>query len=201
MHLPDGFWTSVTYVLNIFSLMPVNMPNNVEQTPILGASPNVFSGPSGHRPQKDISSPATVDEAKVHEIAYTPVKAPRPQNATGPVFTPPGARRTGPDSNFNCSYPILVGYEPCFSPENQQCWLRNSATGHEYNITQDYENIWPNGTDRYIELDLTDGIAYNADGLPFEKAKLFNGIYPGPYIEACWGDVCIPLIVLTPNSS
>jgi hypothetical protein len=113
-------------------------------------------------------------------------------NRGGPIFKPPGGRLTGPGSNFTCDYSKMVGWSKCTTPYNRGCWLRNKKTGIEYNISTDYEdtNQTPIGITRSYVLDITDHWI-NADGLNFTEGKIFNGMYPGPWIQACWGDVRI----------
>jgi hypothetical protein len=101
-----------------------------------------------------------------------------------PIFKPPGAPR---DGRFNCEYPDMEGWEDCSHELDRKCWLRHTKTGKQFDINTDYETKWPKGIDRYYYLDLANS-TYAADGLPFVDAKLFNEEYPGPWIEACWGD-------------
>jgi hypothetical protein len=105
-----------------------------------------------------------------------------------PIFKPPGGL-TG--SEFTCEYPQMPGWAPCSTPSNRACWLRHNQTGVEYNIATNYEafNQTPIGITRTYYLNVTDE-SINADGLPFIEGKIFNKTYPGPWIEACWGDVC-----------
>ena len=115
----------------------------------------------------------------------------------GPIFKPPGGRLTGPGSDFDCSYPSMPDYVFC-GEENRSCWLRNPKTGHQYNITTNYESSdeTPIGIHRTYYLNITSG-QINADGLNFPEAKMFNGSYPGPWIQGCWGDVRILCLVST----
>ena len=106
----------------------------------------------------------------------------------GPIFKPPGGRLKGPGSDFLCDYSNMLGWTSCSTPENRQCWLRNKATGQEFNLSTNYEDITPTGIVRHYELDIADDWI-NADGLNFTEGKVFNGQYPGPWIQACWGDV------------
>lgn len=110
----------------------------------------------------------------------------------GPIFKPPGGRLTGPGSDFTCDYTNMPGYSSCSTPENRACWLKNTETGDEYNISTNYEdtNRTPTGIHRTYYLNITDSWL-NADGLNFTEAKIFNLTYPGPWIQACWGDVRI----------
>ena len=109
----------------------------------------------------------------------------------GPVFKPPGGEVTGPGSDFTCDYSRMVGWSNCSTPETRGCWLKNDETGVEYNISTNYEDInqTPTGTTRHYVLNVTDQWI-NADGLNFTEGKVFNGMLPGPWIQACWGDVC-----------
>ncbi|KAI9766776.1 MAG: hypothetical protein M1840_006251 [Geoglossum simile] len=78
--------------------------------------------------------------------------------------------------------------------------LTNTKTGEQYNITTDYENIKPPGVVRDYMLVLSNK-TINADGIEFPYGKVFSydfpegenfdGTFPGPWIQACWGDVSI----------
>ena len=83
----------------------------------------------------------------------------------------------------------MSDYEPCSTPENRQCWLTNRKTQHQFNVTTDYEVQKPTGIHRHYELNVTDDTPVNADGVDFDAAKVFNRQYPGPWLQACWGDV------------
>ena len=106
------------------------------------------------------------------------------KHSAGPIFRPPG---TPEDSDFQCDYSAMKGWIPCSNEFDRKCWLYNPFSKKQYDIYTDYENDIPVGITRYYNLDLADG-SYGADGVNFTEAKLFNGIYPGPWIEACWGD-------------
>lgn len=122
---------------------------------------------------------------------FTSSDAFRQGTLSGPVFKPPSGRLSGPGSDFVCDYSRMEGWSECSTPDNRGCWLRNNQTGAEYNISTDYENpnLTPNGTTRHYVLNIGDDWI-NADGLNFTQGKVFNGTYPGPWIQACWGDVC-----------
>ena len=126
------------------------------------------------------------------QVTLSPANAVHPESLRGPIFKPPGGRLTGPGSQFTCDYSQMVGWSSCSTADDRSCWLKNDKTGLEYNITTDYENVAqaPIGTHRHYVLDVTDQWI-NADGLNFTEGKVFNGIYPGPWIQACWGDVRI----------
>ena len=109
----------------------------------------------------------------------------------GPVFQPPG---DPDDSSFQCKYPAMVGWEPCSTPWDRKCWLREKSTGKQFDINTNYEDEIPIGITRYYNITLEDSW-FAADGLNFTAAKLFkaegapDNQYPGPWIEACWGDM------------
>ncbi|EXA36854.1 hypothetical protein FOQG_09814 [Fusarium oxysporum f. sp. raphani 54005] len=98
-----------------------------------------------------------------------------------PIFNPPPG-----DHEFLCEYPEMTGFVQCSIAENRECWLRH-PDGREFNIHTNYENFAPKGIMRHYTLNVTESW-YNADGQNFTEAKLFNGEYPGPWLEACWGD-------------
>ena len=102
----------------------------------------------------------------------------------GPVFYAPGAPADDP---FQCQYPTMVGWEFCSTPTDRSCWLRQTSDSKQYDIYTDYEDDMPLGITRNYTLELNDGW-WDADGLNFTAAKLFNNAYPGPWIQACWGD-------------
>ncbi|KAH7026696.1 multicopper oxidase-domain-containing protein, partial [Microdochium trichocladiopsis] len=100
-----------------------------------------------------------------------------------PKFRPPGGH---PGAKFTCDYRNMKDWYPCSTPMNRGCWLRH-PNGSEFNIHTDYENQAPIGIDRYYTLDVHDSWL-NPDGLNSTQSKLFNNTYPGPWIQACWGD-------------
>lgn len=105
-------------------------------------------------------------------------------NPGDPIFKPPTGRPE--DTKFRCDYRAMKGWRPCSTPSNRECWLRH-PDGREFNIMTDYEVEAPIGVQRNYTLTVNDGWI-NADGRNFTEAKLFNDVYPGPWIQACWGD-------------
>lgn len=107
-------------------------------------------------------------------------------NYGSPIFYPPGG-----NGEFRCDYSAMgKDWHLCSVAENRECWIRNIKTGEEYNIHTNYEKVAPVGGLREYTLDVTDSW-YAADGLNFTAAKLFNDVYPGPWLQACWGDVSL----------
>ena len=166
MHL-SGLWTSITYVLNIFTLSPSSQS------------------------EIDTQIPLGVDDVGSYDrVGYSANDAP-PDLALGPIFKPPSGQLEGDGSDFLCNYTAMKGWTECSTSDDRGCWLKN-ANGQKLSITTNYELLGntPHGIDRFYELDVTDDTTINADGVPFTHAKLFNRKYPGPWIQACWGDVC-----------
>ncbi|ROV87902.1 hypothetical protein VMCG_10276 [Cytospora schulzeri] len=124
----------------------------------------------------------SVGPTDLYPGAFTP---PKPHIGDGnlgdPIFKPP----TG-DDKFQCDYRKMKGWQPCSSPSNRECWLRH-PDGREYNVMTNYEVDSPIGVQRNYTLVINDGWI-DADGRNFTEAKLFNNTYPGPWIQACWGD-------------
>ena len=135
-------------------------------------------------------SPFTVPGGEEQVPFLVPSEDVSQASAQGPVFKPPSGRIAGPGSDFTCDYSSMVGFSNCSTPDNRGCWLRNSS-GFEYNINTNYEDVnqTPLGVTRNYVLDLAKH-SVNVDGLDFPEGKIFNESYPGPWIQACWGDVC-----------
>lgn len=112
-----------------------------------------------------------------------------PLNAPGPIFKPPGGALEGDGSNFTCDYTAMTGWSQCSTADNRRCWLRH-LYGGEYSVSTDYEKWAPKGIVREYWLTVGPG-EIHADGQPFYEAKLVNNTYPGPWIQACWGDQVI----------
>ena len=100
------------------------------------------------------------------------------------IFPPPGASGNG---TFKCNYSAMVDWERCSTHTNRGCWLKHKKNGKKYDIHTNYEEDAPRGTLRQYKIDLSSR-TYDADGMPFSAGKLFNKTYPGPWLEACWGD-------------
>ncbi|KAK0714212.1 multicopper oxidase-domain-containing protein [Apiosordaria backusii] len=115
----------------------------------------------------------------------------------GLTFHPEGA-----PGNFRCHYPQLDPeyWESCNGVNSRTCWLRMKRPGSDgriygYDIHTNYEVAAPIGISRYYTIDVATGVIY-PDGFP-KNALVFNGTYPGPRLEACWGD---ELVITVKNS-
>lgn len=90
-------------------------------------------------------------------------------------------------ANFTCQYPSMTGYKPCNTANDRTCWLKGPKGKRDYTITSDYENFGPKGVVREYWLDV-DLQAIAPDGYVKALGQVFNGSYPGPHLQACWGD-------------
>ncbi|KAG8532519.1 uncharacterized protein KY384_002396 [Bacidia gigantensis] len=79
----------------------------------------------------------------------------------------------------------MLGWEKCNRPEDRGCWLKKGS--ENFTIDTNYEIRWPQGTTRKYTLDVAE-MALAPDGVCMAHGKVFNGSYPGPWIQACWGD-------------
>ena len=189
MKLVERFWTTVTIVVNWFTLSPFNVPDGAQ----FAIAPKIDTISTAENIR--IQNLYNIDPALEYEIS---------SNGHGPIFRPPTGRPKGlPGSDLKCEYPSLgPDWIPCSTAADRECWLRNTKTGEQYNITTDYENeaIKPPGIVRNYTLVLSNK-TINADGIDFPYAKVFStnftqgenfdGTFPGPLVQACWGDVSI----------
>lgn len=194
MHLGSRVWTSITYAFKLVTLSQLENPNAEDQALGLSLSEDWDQAPL----LKAVHTPPEVIDAAIEPLGR------------GPSFYPLGGATSGPNANFTCEYPTLAAdWYNCSTPTNRSCWLANDRLGLQYNISTNYENTskdpsypaTPPGIQRNYSLWLNDDHV-NADGLWLNESKIFNGSYPGPWLQACWGDVrepslesvyCLPL--------
>lgn len=177
------FWLTITQLVGWFN--PSVIDENLSQQPLPGSldlklPPSRVSG----RPGISKASAVSNDVNVIQDIPALPIEK-------GPNFKPPSGRLTWEGSDFECEYPEMRGYRPCSSANDRTCWLYNNDTGHRYDIESNYEdpNITqtPIGKLREYTFVVEDG-TWNADGFMAKDVKLVNGTYPGPWLQACWGD-------------
>ncbi|KAI1977262.1 hypothetical protein LOZ53_002108 [Ophidiomyces ophidiicola] len=106
-----------------------------------------------------------------------------------PAFFPP-PNTDSPNSVIQCLYPSMRGW--AHDPTDKRKWLKWIGAGPapepgEYTIMTDYEKYTPKGVTRRHFLEVKEHTV-NLDGVEFKRAKLYNGLFPGPWIQACWGD-------------
>lgn len=104
-----------------------------------------------------------------------------------PIVLPPYPPNDKPENTIKCEYPAMdKEWKACNNDKNRRCWLKG-PNGEEFNITTDYETRTPIGITRKYVLDVAQK-ALAPDGVPMAHGKVFNESYPGPWIQACWGD-------------
>lgn len=107
-----------------------------------------------------------------------------------PIFHPPDDLDDVADPDFRCEYPAHPakdGWYFCNTESDRKCWLKNNKTGKTYDINTDYEIAAPAGRVREYYLELSESVL-NPDGAGNVPVQLFNGSFPGPRLQACWGD-------------
>ena len=182
MYIVKGLWAYVTTIFHIHIGTLSSVQNaGIDQNPLPPPSPSPPPPP-----------PAVVVDAASQAISEMPtvaaaVSAPL---ETYPSFSPPGSP---PGDPFKCEYPQMVGWESCSTEYDRSCWLLNKVDGRRYDLFTNYENDAPTGITRYYNVNLTTS-SYSADGWNFNAGKFFNNTYPGPWIEACWGDTWVPFL-------
>jgi hypothetical protein len=158
MLIPDSLWGALVYLVNIVTFSSL-VDSPTPQQQVLNDLLNHTSGdPLAH-----------VTNASTSSEDY-------------PIFDPPGGSKY---DDFECVYPDMVGWQKCSTPGDRGCWLKKGDD--EFNITTNYEIKAPKGITRRYTLNATD-LPINADGWDNPGGKVFNGQYPGPWIQACWGD-------------
>ncbi|PYH93371.1 multicopper oxidase [Aspergillus ellipticus CBS 707.79] len=104
-------------------------------------------------------------------------------------FIPPGAAESFQDAPIRCEYPAMAKeYTYVNSSNDRGLWLKHKTDpSKNFDIFTDYENRWPSGIVRKYTLTLNED-RLNLDGIEAPLSKVFNKQYPGPWIQACWGD-------------
>jgi len=123
-----------------------------------------------------------------NQVQQVPIFRENLPKGRGPIFKPPGRLRGDP-VKFECNYTAMKGWRNCSTPGDRTCWLENPTKKLKFDINTDYETQAPIGITRYY----TFNVSYakkplNLDGEDFVGGMVFNGDYPGPWIQACWGD-------------
>jgi Multicopper oxidase len=130
-----------------------------------------------------IISPWSGDSALQQPLLGGPIDL--PTNGRGPSF---GAPNSPLEDQFICNYSAMGSHwKSCSTEFDRGCWLKDTLHGQDFDINTDYENRWPNGTLRTYTLDVSE-LPLNLDGVTMPYGKTFNRTYPGPWIQACWGD-------------
>ncbi|KAK4244515.1 multicopper oxidase-domain-containing protein [Corynascus novoguineensis] len=111
-------------------------------------------------------------------------------------------QQPGQSSPIVCQYP--PEWQSCNTPTSRDCWIRkHSRRGRiewdtQFDVLTNYEERVPPGVTREYWLEVGYDPDVAPDGHPKTGGQYFNGTYPGPLIEACWGD---ELIIHVTNSA
>ncbi|PLB36637.1 multicopper oxidase-domain-containing protein [Aspergillus candidus] len=130
-------------------------------------------------PQLDVPAPIE-GHVKPHPEQFEP-------------WVPPGAMPDPGDPNsvpIKCDYTAMVadGYLPS-RPDGNSEWIPHKDDPNlHYNITTDYDARTPIGTTREYNITVTESDVQVWDGREIRSRPLADGRYPGPWIQACWGD-------------
>jgi len=192
-------WTSIVQVFNILSFAPTK-DGDVAQIPITlhntgdGAKIPVTQDDSGRfyhgsRPLiQEYSSGMVYHPDDFKEVPLrTGGKEFSYVHKNYPVVGTPKNDQDGEKGGLLCHYPDMSGWEPCYSDQNRSCWLKKGS--QRIDINTDYEDPEkvPKGIVRKFHLEVSEQ-PISPDGTTMEHGKVFNRRYPGPWIEACWGD-------------
>ncbi|KAK4239002.1 putative laccase precursor [Achaetomium macrosporum] len=201
-------WTSIVQVFNVLTFSTDEDSGNVPQIPITlhdtgaGAGTPAESGSWAAITKDESGNFYRGDKLLVHEYGSAMVYDPDEFGAvplrTGgkersfifkdhPVVGTPKNPQDGPEGGLNCRYPKMQGWESCYSPQNRSCWLKKGD--RRIDVDTDYENpdAVPVGVVRHFDLEVSEQ-PIAPDGTTMEHGKIFNRMYPGPWIEVCWGD-------------
>ena len=182
MKLVGRLWVALTHILNTLTGSHFQEAGQgLRQHPILPETlRHALSTPASIHTPVSVHTPLP---AKVHDGYDRP----------GPIFAPPGRDLGDDGSGFTCDYSAMTGWKECSSSSDRGCWLQNPQSGASFDVNTNYEADTPIGITR--EYFLTVGPqSLNLDGLEFPAGKVFRttseekGTYPGPWIQACWGD-------------
>ncbi|KAL4898691.1 multicopper oxidase-domain-containing protein [Aspergillus ambiguus] len=124
-----------------------------------------------------------------HGNGGRPPKPPPPPEPFQPHGALPNPFNPGGEP-IKCEYPEMKGYKR--TENNISQWLiRKKVPWYRpnYDISTDYETETPMGIVRNYTLVVNASGGHIWDGRELGKRVLFNSTYPGPWIEACWGDI------------
>lgn len=184
MKLVRRLWMTLTHILNTLTGSPFEEAGSgLEQHPIL---PETL--------QHAFSTPASAF-APMSVHTRLPVNIGDGNDKPGPIFAPPGRNLGDDGSGFKCDYSAMTGWKECSDSSNRGCWLQNPNSGASFHVNTDYEANVPIGITREYSINVGPQ-SINLDGMEFPAGKVFRdsskppgeGTYPGPWIQACWGD-------------
>ncbi|KAK3319747.1 multicopper oxidase-domain-containing protein [Cercophora scortea] len=115
-----------------------------------------------------------------------------PSLPTGAASCPEGKVCFHPDGSspgFQCEYDLDPSiWLPCNKAKDRNCWIKKRDQPVRFDIDTDYENPddVPKGKIREYLL-IVDNVTLTP-AFVSREGRAFNGTYPGPKLEACWGD-------------
>ncbi|KAK3690299.1 multicopper oxidase-domain-containing protein [Podospora appendiculata] len=115
-----------------------------------------------------------------------------PSLPTVPPSCPEGKlcfRPDGSSPNFQCEYDLDPStWLPCNKANDRNCWIKKRDDPPRYNILTDYEDPHAVPKGKVREYWLTVDNVTLTPAFVSREGRAFNGTYPGPKLEACWGD-------------
>lgn len=175
MRLPESWWASLVYVFDFATFSPQAGRDAPQQALELTPSADgVTGGPVFHPYVPPLEN---TDSGKEDKLKIIPPYSNSKENVW-------------PEGRIECDYSAMGSeWSACYKNDHS-CWLKGPK-GKGYNINSDYDDIEkyppPVGITRKYTLDVASK-ALAPDGVPMAHGKVFNGSYPGPWIQACWGD-------------
>ena len=128
-----------------------------------------------------------------HHLTQNPILPVAPKHHVSTLgyltFDPPNGPQNG---NFKCEYPEMPNFRDCSTSENRGCWL--TGPNKNFTIKTNYEEDYPIGRERLYTLKASQ-MNISADGCARSGGKGFNNSYPGPWIQACWGDELVITVI------
>ena len=189
MRLAESWWASLVYVFDFATFStPTGQDAPQYALKLAPSADGVTDRPVLHPHGSSLKHADSGEDLKIapsnppHEIIINP------------PYLPPDGENIWPEHHIQCDYSKMGrDWKACNGPNNRGCWLKG-PNGQEYNIDTDYDDsdlerkLAPlRGVTRKYTLDVSSK-ALAPDGVPMAHAKVFNDTYPGPWIQACWGD-------------
>ncbi|KAK0636757.1 multicopper oxidase-domain-containing protein [Bombardia bombarda] len=171
----EAVWTSIVQVFNVLTFSSPG-EGEVSQIPLTDSIPASKDVPFEVHYSNDDVVPLRTGGV---EYSY--------MSTDGPIVGTPKNPQDGAGGGLNCHYPAMPEFEPCFSPENRGCWLKSDTRTIDINTDYEDPDLVPKGKVRNFYLEVSEQ-PISPDGTTMEHGKVFNRTYPGPWIEACWGD-------------
>ncbi|KAK4095875.1 multicopper oxidase [Parathielavia hyrcaniae] len=182
-------WTSVVQVFNVLTFSsPEELSQAATQVPFVPGDEIPFL--PGHAND----SPSAHGDDILVDFEDGPT-IPVVQTASGefyhgdrlmiqdPIIGTPRSPQEGIGEGLICNYTksLPPSWRSCYSPTSRGCWLTNGT--NTFDLDTDYEDpsAVPVGVTRYFHLEVSEQ-PISPDGTTMEHGKIFNRMYPGPWI-------------------